>query len=680
VPSLAYSRTLTPGGAGDTLFPVPPSLQENVKFWRDVFSRYKISEIVYHDEIHLGRIYEVKSLGQAWNSSRSQKRSIRHRKKQIKRVLSDLANGRTPPSGEGRLVARMRKIFAKQSRSSIRRAVSQIRSQPGLKERFRASYVRSGKYLPRFRRTFKKYGLPLNLTLLPHVESGFRESIYSHAGASGMWQFTRSTGRLFMRVDWTIDARRDPYISADAAARLLKRNYEDLKSWPLALTAYNHGAVGMRRAVQRVGTKDIGAIVRRYNGRTFGFASRNFYAEFIAAVQVHKNSKKYFGDVRTESPVQFSVFHLPSYVKWDELSRRIGIDRKVLRKFNPALRSSVVRRRRRIPRGYPLRVPGRDIASIRKSYYKNVSKKFVQNEKEDSSKWVWIRSGDSLGRIARRYRVTVSALKRENALQGNLIVVGDRLRIPEKGKSRKVKKETAKKKLEIAKNNKTKKPNQVQVARLETPKKKEKKKPSVSPAIQSRKSNSANQPSTPIGPVEAQEVKNSWTISALDIPHLLPERGSQLRREALREVLAVKSSRGGKMGWVKVHENETIGHFSDWLRVSRREIRRINRIRPKRGVRMGKKIRISFRRVSKEKFMEKRIAFHRSIEKQFHKKYSISKTNRHKLKQGENVWTLVMQTYKVPLWLFRQYNDKKDLRRISAGEEIIIPVLEPRSF
>lgn len=677
-PSLAYSRTLTPGGPGDTKFPVPPSLQENVKFWRDVFARYKISEVVYHDEVHLGRVYEIKNLGRAWDSSRYQKRKIRNRRKQIKRVLSDLANGRTPSSRESRLTARIRKIFADQPRSALRRAVSQVRSQPGLRERFRDSYVRSGRYLPHFRKTFRKYGLPLDLTLLPHVESGFRESIYSHAGASGMWQFTRSTGRLFMRVDWTIDGRRDPYISADAAARLLKRNYEDLRSWPLALTAYNHGAVGMRRAVRNVGTKDIGAIVRRYKGRTFGFASRNFYAEFIAVVQIHKNIKKYYGNIRPASPEKFSVFHLPGYVRWDELSRRIGIDQKVLKKLNPALRSTVTRSRRRIPRGYGLRVPGLDVASIRKAYYKNASLKVAANEKEDA-KWVWIRSGDSLGKIARRYRTTVSALKRENGIRGSLIVVGDRLRIPEKGKSRKSRKKTTKKTIAVAKKNQKKKSPRIQVARLEASKKKEKKKISASPKVQLKRPNPSNKPLTPMGPIVAQEVGESWTISALDIPHLLPERGSQLRRDALREVLAIKSSRGGKMGWVRVQENETIGHFSDWLRISRREIRRINRIRRKRGVRIGKKIRIPFRRVSKEKFMKKRIAFHRTIEKQFHEKYAISTTNRHKLKRGENVWTLVMRTYKVPLWLFRQYNSKKNLRRITAGEEIIIPVLEPRS-
>ncbi len=434
--TIAQGRTLTPGGSGDTLFPVPSGIRENVKFWGDVFSRYKISEVVFHDKVRLEWRYDVMDLGKPWSSDRAQKRRIRRHEKKIKAILSALAYGRTPPSGARRLATRIRKMFAGRPRSELRRAISRIRSQPGLKERFRESYIRSGRYLTHFRRIFKKYGLPADLALLPHVESGFRESIYSHAGASGMWQFTRATGRLFMRVDRTIDGRRDPYIAADAAARLFKRNYEDLKVWPLAITAYNHGSVGMRRAVRQVGSRDIGVIARRYNGRTFGFASRNFYAEFVAAVYVHKNAKRYFGDVRPEPPSKFSIFHLPGYVRLGELSQRIGIDRRVLRKMNPALRSSVIRGSRRIPRGFPLRVPFTEVARVRRSYFQDPSR-IAASKRDENSKWVWVRSGDSLSRIARRFRVSLRDLKEENALKGNMIVVGDRLRIPKKGNSRK---------------------------------------------------------------------------------------------------------------------------------------------------------------------------------------------------------------------------------------------------
>ena len=95
---IAQGRTLTPGGSGDVPFPVPVSIRENVKFWRNVFSRYKISEVVYHDEARVSRVYEVSDLGRPWDSSRSQKRQIRRRERKIRAILSALAYGRRPPS------------------------------------------------------------------------------------------------------------------------------------------------------------------------------------------------------------------------------------------------------------------------------------------------------------------------------------------------------------------------------------------------------------------------------------------------------------------------------------------------------------------------------------------------------------------------------------------------------
>ena len=90
-------------------------------------------------------------------------------------------------------------------------------------------------------------GLPTELAALPHVESSFNTYAYSKVGAAGMWQFMRGTGRRFLRIDAAVDERLDPYRSTEAAASFLEQNYIVLGSWPLALTAYNHGAGGMKR-------------------------------------------------------------------------------------------------------------------------------------------------------------------------------------------------------------------------------------------------------------------------------------------------------------------------------------------------------------------------------------------------------------------------------------------------
>src|SRR5207245_9804611 len=91
--------------------------------------------------------------------------------------------------------------------------------------------------------------------------------------------------------------RRHPSASTRAAARFLTRVHDMLDTWPLTITAYNHGPDGVARAVSEVGTADIATIVRDYHGKAFGFASRNFYVEFLAALELPRDHRTYFGDL-----------------------------------------------------------------------------------------------------------------------------------------------------------------------------------------------------------------------------------------------------------------------------------------------------------------------------------------------------------------------------------------------
>jgi membrane-bound lytic murein transglycosylase D len=113
-----------------------------------------------------------------------------------------------------------------------------------------------------------------------------------------------ATGRRFLRIDALVDERRDPLASTRAAARYLGILHDELGSWPLAITSYNHGPVGISRAVDEVGSRDIATIIRSYDGDAFGFASRNFYAEFLAALDVEGDHKTYFGDLSFPAPLQ----------------------------------------------------------------------------------------------------------------------------------------------------------------------------------------------------------------------------------------------------------------------------------------------------------------------------------------------------------------------------------------
>src|SRR5690606_1971050 len=168
------------------------------------------------------------------------------------------------------------------SNARLELASGTVRWQLGQSDRFMEGLVRSGAYRDHIERIARAKGLPVELAALPHVESSFHPGAFSSAAASGMWQFMRETAQRFMRVDLLVDERLDPYRSTYAALDMLAADYRVLGSWPLALTAYNHGVNGIARAVRDTGTNDIGRIIAEYRGSRFGFASRNFYPQFIA--------------------------------------------------------------------------------------------------------------------------------------------------------------------------------------------------------------------------------------------------------------------------------------------------------------------------------------------------------------------------------------------------------------
>ena len=165
------------------------------------------------------------------------------------------------------------------------------------------------------------------------------------------------TGRRFMEVNYVLDERMDPLAASVAAAKLLAYNESVLGTWPLALTAYNHGVAGMKRAVKKVGTRDMAEIVWKYKGRAFGFASRNFYAQFLAARTVASEAGRHFGPLERHAPFEHQTVDLPFYVGVEHVERYLDIDRKALRRYNPALRRSVYDALKRIPKGYALKLP-----------------------------------------------------------------------------------------------------------------------------------------------------------------------------------------------------------------------------------------------------------------------------------------------------------------------------------
>jgi membrane-bound lytic murein transglycosylase D len=277
-------------------------------------------------------------------------------------------------------------------------------------------------------RIFSRRGLPTELTRLPFVESMFQENARSKVAAGGMWQIMPASGRRLLAVGLDLDERYDPFLAAEAAATILKENYELLGTWPLAITAYNYGSNGLVRAVASLGTRDLGVIVSRHRSRVFGFASRNFYAEFVAAATLYDNREHLFPTLRPAPELRFEEFAPDRYVSARELAARAAADLEGLRPLNPALSHEVWSGRLLVPAGYRLRVPEGQGEAFRAAYAALPADLKLGRQAGFEYR---VRPGDTLGSIARRHGTSVAALQQANRL-GNrtMIRAGQILRVP----------------------------------------------------------------------------------------------------------------------------------------------------------------------------------------------------------------------------------------------------------
>lgn len=366
----ATAATLT-----DDPFPQPASLHSAVNFWIDIYSKYGTNRAVIHDSSDLSVVYDVFTLPE---NSRKASELVTERKEHfgllLRRILLKNQQGLTIEEQQV-----LSKFAQPVSRARLEAAQRNIRFQLGQKDRFLAGVIRSGTYLDHIRTVLKEEGVPEDLAYLPHVESSFDLRAYSKYGAAGMWQFLRSTGRRYLRINAAVDERFDPFVASHAAARHLKREYELLGSWPLAVLAYNHGARGVRRAVEQVGSSDIDVIITRYEGRTFGFASKNFYPSFLAARHVAKNVHAYFGAVAVESPANVAPIRLREPMFLSHLANQLPLTEAELVAVNPALRAAVVKGYRKIPRNQTIYVPTELVAKASEIDYDAPEKRPIKN-------------------------------------------------------------------------------------------------------------------------------------------------------------------------------------------------------------------------------------------------------------------------------------------------------------
>ncbi|MDG2139860.1 MAG: LysM peptidoglycan-binding domain-containing protein [Gammaproteobacteria bacterium] len=401
------------------LFPQPPQLKPAVDFWIRVYTEVNTQSGFLHDARNLSVIYERLDLN---------RNEIERVRTNIRDDLAVLASGKR----DG-LTVRQQNILdlwpVNVSNQTLETATSNVRWQLGQSDRFLGGLRRSGAYKAHINEVIGQKNLPFELGVLPHVESSFNPSAYSSAAAAGMWQFTPGTGKRFMRIDYIVDERMDPYTSTSAAMSLLEYNYSVLGTWPLALTAYNHGAGGISRAVRETGTTDIEEIIANYRGRRFGFASRNFYPQFLAVVHVENNAERYFGDVSFDSAPKFQEIRTDAFIDAEVFASSIGVSFEQLSADNPALRPIVWEGNKRIPQGYPVKIRenflnGVNVLSLIPSDYK-----FAVQTPDIA---YVVERGDSLSLIAGRFNTSVSRLVSLNQLASrHRIQIGQRILLPQ---------------------------------------------------------------------------------------------------------------------------------------------------------------------------------------------------------------------------------------------------------
>ncbi len=437
-----------------TSFPRPPEMEHQVRFWKSVFTVYSKDQTVIHDTVDLDKVYSVLDFRQYADAGYSAIEIERIRKDttdgeiyRVQTLLRRIAEG-TPRSA---LTADEQRIFDlfKNDPDPYKflnaSNEGRVRPQRGIRERFASGFRTSRLYLPEMERIFRDEGLPVELTRLPLIESCFDISAYSKVGAAGIWQFMPATGRLYMEVNGSVDERRDPIASTRAAARYLSRSYERLGTWPLAITSYNHGPNGMSRAIDDTGTTDIVSIVRYYGGPGFGFASRNFYAEFLAALDIEKDSERYFGRMPREALPATRMVMLDRSVGIGAAARLARTRDYILADLNPALLDPVISGRAAIPAGYGLRLPAEGANGFENRLAELSAEDRVIREAAPAPRYDTepesrvekpqgthrVKAGQTLSGIAEQYGVSVQALRVANGMgPRDAVRSGQILRIP----------------------------------------------------------------------------------------------------------------------------------------------------------------------------------------------------------------------------------------------------------
>ncbi len=421
-----------------SLFPRPVVLRSAIAFWTDIFGKYSENQSVVHSIDDLGKVYCVldfrqdaatMSPGRLDHEREIAEHNARVHVDAMLKHIDALQNHPEQLSAEER---RIYDLFAdSRDPKRFRREIGNERVQRGLLERTRHAMETASSYLPQMERIFARYDLPAQLTRLPLVESSFNVDAYSKDGAAGIWQFIPSSARIYMRLDDIVDDRRDVWYSTDAAARHLRDDYEALRNWPLAVTAYNHGRGSLARGLIAVQGTTLSDLLTRWHNDNFGFASRNFYAEFLAASDVDHAWRAQHPLVGSRGDLlHYDTVTIRDYLPYETVRKLTGLDEDAFRALNPAYKSEVVSGKLYVPPGHQIRVPAGAATQFATAYEALPANERYSHQRLYYATYV-VHRGDTLGKLAHRYGVSTAAILAANGMKPHTpIRAGKPIRIP----------------------------------------------------------------------------------------------------------------------------------------------------------------------------------------------------------------------------------------------------------
>ena len=356
-----------------------------------------------------------------------------------RQIPVEFLNEYVPPVRYSEVASRLKKIENKVPLVHNKRvhAFVQYFCQKG-RTYSRGVLSRKNLYFPIFEKYLKAHGMPEELKYLAVVESGLKPQAMSRVGAAGLWQFMPSTGKVYgLKYDYFRDERMDPEKSTVAACKHLKTLYKTFGDWELAIAAYNCGRGNVRRAIRRSGYKRNFWDIYRYLPRE----TRSYLPQFVAITYMFEYADEHNLVTRNRrNAIPADTLLFSQFVNLKSLSELTEVPIEDIRLMNPEIKYDA------LPgnyKGYSLRFPKAHAQVFREKRQKIMAvagQKDKRKIMEKAKRTPWsvygrdmiyhrVRRGDVLGRIALRYRVRLSDLRRWNNLRGNLIRVGQRLRI-----------------------------------------------------------------------------------------------------------------------------------------------------------------------------------------------------------------------------------------------------------